>query len=128
MRAKDYGINLEDLKIPPGNLKRPVAKKPKRKLQFYKFPVRVMESVLEKYGSAQAGPCFAILLVLYEAWYLDFKHRHKIRLSSTDLARYGVSKDQKRRALEMLVKANIVTIDGTVGKNPWVTCHWLASR
>jgi hypothetical protein len=60
MRAKDYGINLEDLKIPPGNLKRPVAKKPKRKLQFYKFPVRVMESVLEKYGSAQAGPFFAI--------------------------------------------------------------------
>lgn len=126
-------MRVEDFEIDPLQFHKTQSKDKKsagqkRKLLFYQFPPHIVESVLEKYGSKNAGPCWAILLVLYEKWYLDFQHRHKIRLTSADLAQYGVSRGQKRRALTMLVKANVVTIDRTTGKNPWVTCHWLANQ
>jgi len=69
-------------------------------------------------------PAATILVVLYETYFLDLGHRNPVKLTSEHLRVYKISKDQKRRALQVLEKYDLVTVDRINGKNPLVTLNW----
>jgi uncharacterized protein YqiB (DUF1249 family) len=69
-------------------------------------------------------PALSVLYVLYETWFLDLEHKNPIKLTSESLRLYKISKDQKRRALQVLEEYGAITVVRTNGKNPMVTLNW----
>ena len=128
MKLSEFEINPDQIPAPKSGKRRTRPGKPIRKLKFYLFPPDILEAVFSKFGpSYTSAAAIGILMALYESCYLDPQHGIKIRLTSKALSRFGIDRMQKWRALQMLVRANIVTLDRANGKNPYVTAHWLAN-
>ena len=128
MKLSEFEIPPDQIPAPEAGKRRTKPAKPIRKLKFYLFQPHILEAVLTRFGlSTTSAAALGILMALYELRYLDPQHRIKIRLTTKELQRFGISRMQKRRALQMLVNAKLVTLDRTNGKNPQVTAHWLAN-
>jgi hypothetical protein len=70
-------------------------------------------------ASKLPGKAFQIGIVL---WYLKgLKKTHEVKLTNVVLAKFGVKKDAKRRGLEALEEAGLVSIKRRKNKNPIVT-------
>jgi hypothetical protein len=65
------------------------------------------------------GKALAIYLVLWRT--ARMYKTATVRLTSTSVQGLGLSRDQKRRALEALETAGLVIVERTNGKNPRVT-------
>jgi hypothetical protein len=120
-------MKVEDFRRPPGYTETSVKKNPAknaRKFQqeFCKFPVPVLHALIEKRGN---WTVLAIVTVLLETWYIDPIHHNPVTLTSTALSRFGVSRQQKWRALKILESTPYFRIEQQPGKNPIVRLEWL---
>jgi hypothetical protein len=94
----------------------------KERRRFCMFPVEVLAAISKAGGSRTA--VLGILSALYELWFKQ-SNRNPIQLTSLSLRKYGVSPDQKLRALQVLEKSGQISIDREPRKNPLVTLKWL---
>ena len=91
---------------------------PKSPMEFMMLPLRVIKTL------AHSSPALAVVAAIIKAHYDDIEHRNPVQLTSARLAEFGVSKDQKWRALKILEKAGLVCVDRHAGRNPLVTVKW----
>jgi hypothetical protein len=115
-------------KLAAAGAKKPAPKpKPDRskplEVQFFQFPAVVLEKIILTTHNAE----LAVLAQLYETWFINFK-KNPIKLTSTSLKRYGISKDQKWRALQSLEKSGQITVERRTKKNPLITLNWQALK
>ena len=78
-------------------------------------------------GSGAIPPWIIVLatvLALHELWFTQPNHNNPVRFTTYNLRRFGLSRDQKWRALRFLEKIGQISIErmGT-GKNPIVTLN-----
>jgi hypothetical protein len=65
------------------------------------------------------GKAYPVYLVIHQ---LCFMRKCKnVKLGSARLARVGVSRYQKTRALISLEKAGLISVERPDGENPWIT-------
>jgi hypothetical protein len=64
------------------------------------------------------------MAALYEIWYRD-NHYNPLALTSKSHRKYGMSPNQKLRALKFLEKSGWVQVERECKKNPLVTLKWL---
>jgi hypothetical protein len=105
----------------------PKAKAPlkvKDLFQFYKLPTRVAEDV-GKLADEHGTPApLLVLLALYKAWFASFQ-TNPVKLTTYSLRTFGVTRDQKRRALQLLETTGHITVFREARKNPQVALNWL---
>ena len=58
------------------------------------------------------------MLILYRSWQ---QQTPTVVVSNTMLRQYGISRETKRRALEQLEAAGLITVEWRATKNPIVT-------
>jgi hypothetical protein len=91
--------------------------------QFCQFPVSVLDALIAQRANWTA---FAVLAALYELWFTNPNHHNPVELTSYNLRRFGLSRQQKWRALWVLEKSKQITVERMGnGKNPLVTLNWL---
>jgi hypothetical protein len=100
------------------------SKKPKREIQFYQFPKAILTAVFR----ANYMPALALVMAIYEGWYRDFKKRNPVKLSSDLLAEFGVSKDQKSKALKVLEQTGFFVVERFHRRNPLVMMKWILPK
>jgi hypothetical protein len=67
----------------------------------------------------------AAVLALHELWFTHPNHNNPVPFTTCNLRRFGLSRDQKWRALRFLEKIGQVSIKRMgSGKNPFVTLNW----
>jgi hypothetical protein len=118
-------FNPENLKLKPSPNNRKAAHIPSRKIKsallnrgekFLKGPIPLiwLTNAAKLPGRA--------LHVGISLWYLSgLKKTHEVKLTNVVLAKFGVKKDAKRRGLEALEEAGLVSIKRRKNKNPIVT-------
>jgi hypothetical protein len=77
----------------------PSPRKSKRKIEFYKFTVAVVGALVR---ANNYGPAWALVAATLDAYLDDYKHRNPVKLTSARLAKFGVTRGQKLRALKIL--------------------------
>jgi hypothetical protein len=96
--------------------------------QFHQIPVSAVHKLLTVLNSAE--PVFTVLLALCELKFNQYekekrcKRRAPALLTSRLLKKYGISRKQKRRALQILQRAGLIAVEQGEGKNPLVTMKW----
>jgi hypothetical protein len=95
---------------------RPAKAKPS--MEFVMIPLHVIKTL------APRIPTLAVVAAIIKAHYDDIDHNNPVRLTSSCLAEFGISKDQKSRVLKFLEKAGLVRVKRHVGRNPLVTVKW----
>jgi hypothetical protein len=66
-----------------------------------------------------------MMLAIYDLRYSDYDHPQTVKLSNARLKHYGVSRRQKRRCLEILVRSGQYAVNyRDERENPWVTELW----
>jgi hypothetical protein len=114
-------MNVDIKEVSTGQPARRRKSKPdKLELLFIPLP-RAAFLVIEKSGYI---PALTVLRVLYETAYLDWEHKRPITLSSESLKLGGISKGQKRRALQILERYGAITVYRRPKKNPQVELNW----
>jgi len=118
-------FNPENLKLKPSPNNRKTAHISSRKIKsallnwgekFLKGPIPLKWLAT---ASKLPGKAFQIGISL---WYLKgLKKNHEVKLTNVVLAEFGVKKDAKRRGLEALEEAGLVSIKRRKNKNPIVT-------
>jgi hypothetical protein len=103
----------------PGGL--PHSRKPKRDIEFYKFPKAVMDALVR----ANYMSVLTVAMAVYKGWYLDFKKRNPVKLTSALLAEFEISKDQKSKGLKLLEQTDWFIVERFRGHNPLVTMKWI---
>jgi hypothetical protein len=103
----------------PGGL--PHSRKPKRDIEFYKFPKAVMDALVQ----ANYMPALTVAMAVYKSWYLDFKKQNPVKLTSALLGEFRVSRHQKRKALKILGQSDQFLVENFSGRNPLVTMKWI---
>jgi len=93
--------------------------------EYCGFPRWVMDRLLSLNNPKTA---LAVLVCLYEIYFRDLEHRNPIKLTTFKLKKYGISKDQKARALKNLERLKIVSVERKPRKNPEVLFRWLLPR
>jgi hypothetical protein len=121
--------NLEDFRLSPEQIaaamKQQLAtklapQKSKHEIEFYQFPKVVVDAL----ARANNAPAWALAAAVYKGWYKDRKHRNPVKLTSTLLVEFGVSKDQKFRALKILEETGQFLVEHSRGRNPLVMMKW----
>jgi hypothetical protein len=97
------------------------SRKSKREIQFYPFPKAVVDALIQ----ANYGPAWALAAAIYKAWYGDFKKRNPVLVTSAILVEYGLSRNQKARALKVLEGTGQYIVDRFARHNPLVTMKWV---
>jgi hypothetical protein len=122
--SKERIKELETLKRNGG--KKPSTRKPKKGIQFYKFPSAVMEML----ARSKYGPATSVATAVYKKWYEDYgnRKRNPVKLTSALLRECGISKDQKLRALKILEQSSWFSVKCSKGRNPLVTMKWLPTE
>jgi hypothetical protein len=96
-----------------------------RYLTFYNIPAQLD---LDLAKTKAPWPTWAMVRALYEAWFrtgFHPKHPNPFPLAACDTEKWGLSRMQKSRALEFLVKTGWILVDRSDPKNPLVTLIWL---
>ena len=73
-------------------------------------------------------PALALVMAIYEGWYRDFKKRNPVKLTSDLLAEFGVSKDQKSKALKVLEQTGFFVVERFHRRNPLVMMKWILPK
>jgi hypothetical protein len=98
-------------------------------VKWYKLEAPVFDRAFAtKEAKRNAWSVLTVLMALYELWFTDLDKRNPVTLTSYNLQRFGLSREQKYRALEILEEAQLVSVNRTNGKNPQVTMTWLPLR
>jgi hypothetical protein len=105
-------------------------KQPKRRkrseIEFFRFPAAVLQAVrIAAGGTKFLGPVHAAMFAIYEIRYEDYDHPQTVKLTNAALKRHSVSRRQKPRVLQILVKSGQYAVEFREEcKNPWVTELW----
>jgi hypothetical protein len=97
---------------------RPAKAKAKSSMEFMMIPLHVVKTL------ASTIPELAVVAAIIKTHYDDIDHNNPVRLTSSCLAEFGVSRYQKLRVLKILEKAGLVCVERRVGRNPLVTAKW----
>ena len=91
--------------------------------KFCQFPVSVLDAIIEQRGNWSV---LAVLVALHELWFTHPNHHNPVEFTSYTLRRFGISRQQKWKALWVLEKSGQITVvrRGS-GKNPHVALNWL---
>jgi hypothetical protein len=120
-RPEDFRLSPEELaamKEQPAA--KPIPRKSKKEIEFYQFP----KTVLDELTSRNYMPALLVAMAVYKGWYEDFKKRNPVKLTSRLLAEFGLSKDQKFRALKVLDGTTHFLVERFPRRNPMVTMKW----
>jgi DNA-binding transcriptional ArsR family regulator len=113
LKLKQEHKNIKAGNIPSRRIKFPQLNRGEK---FLKGPIPLKWLSL---SSKLPGKAFQIGIAL---WYLSgLKKNHEVKLTNVVLAEFGVKKDAKRRGLEALEEAGLVSIKRRKNKNPIVT-------
>jgi hypothetical protein len=92
----------------------------KHTLKFYKFPPAVIDGLV----AADYGPAWKVAMAICKRWYATFRG-NPVELTTWNLRKnYGLSKDQKWRALKVLEDTEQYIVERIPGHNPLVTMKW----
>jgi hypothetical protein len=98
-------------------------------VKWYKCEATVLDRAFATTRARRnAWSLVAVLMALYELWFTDLDKRNPVKLTSYNLQRFGLSRNQKHRALQILEKAGLISVDRKPRKNPLVTMTWLPVR
>jgi hypothetical protein len=98
-------------------------------VKWYKCEATVLDRAFATTGARRnAWSVVAVLMALYELWFTDPDKRNPVSLTSYNLQRFALSREQKYRALQILEGAQLISVNRTKGKNPRVTLTWLPLR
>jgi hypothetical protein len=103
----------------------PQNRRKSRALNFYKIPA---ELDLDLAKTKANWTAWAMVRALYEAWFRigsHPNHPNPFSLAACDTKKWGLSRMQKHRALELLLKTSWVLVDRSDPNNPLVTLTWL---
>jgi hypothetical protein len=121
---KDFILSPEELAEMKKSPTPAASRKQKRGLEFYQFPKAILIAVFR----ANYMPALALVMAIYEGWYRDFKKRNPVRLTSELLAEFGVSKDQKSKALKVLEQSGFFVVERFHRRNPLVMMKWILPK
>jgi hypothetical protein len=121
---KDFILSPEELAEMKKSPTPASPRKQKRGLEFYQFPKAILIAVFR----ANYMPALALVMAIYEGWYRDFKKRNPVRLTSDLLAEFGVSKDQKSKALKVLEQSGFFVVERFHRRNPLVMMKWILPK
>jgi hypothetical protein len=121
---KDFILSPEELADMKKSPTPASSHKQKRGLEFYQFPKTILIAVFR----ANYMPALALVMAIYEGWYRDFKKRNPVRLTSDLLAEFGVSKDQKSKALKVLEQSGFFVVERFHRRNPLVMMKWILPK
>ena len=97
----------------------PVSLSPKGEMNHYAFPSEALEMLCAQKKDAT----LAVLLNIVRLWFASFQE-NPVRLASTEIRGFRVSKDQKLRALDALEAAGLISVERQLRKSPLVTLNW----
>ena len=86
----------------------------------------MLQAVIVAAGPRNSG-VFNTMFAIYDTRYSDYDHPQTVTLTNAMLKRYGVSREQKRRALQILEKSGQYAVEYREDKNPMVTELWRPS-
>ena len=117
---KDYLVARGASGKDQGPAKSPGAKAP---LEFYKFPGQLDRDLVALKAN---WTVWALVRALYEAWFtLGYPiHPNPFPLAACDTKKWGLSRWQRSRALQVLTKTGWVLLDQRNPKKPLVTLAW----
>ena len=93
---------------------------PKAKgFQFHHLPADQLEAL----ATLAQYPALAVLCVLSRLWFKNSRH-NPITLTTQSLLKLGLSRYQKRRALSLLKKSGLISMERKSGKNPQIILNW----
>jgi hypothetical protein len=118
---KDFCLSPEDIAA----MKKSVAKsspadKPKHGIEFYPFPGDVVDALIR----ANYAPAWTLAAVVYKTWYRDYKKLNPVLVTSAILAKYGLTRHQKSRALKILENSGQYSVERSANRNPLVMIKW----
>ena len=121
LNPKDFRLSPEDI----ATMKKSAAKsspadKPKREIEFYPFPGDVVDALIR----ANYAPAWTLVAVIYKTWYRDYKKVNPVLVTSAILAKYGLTRHQKSRALKILEDSGQYIVDRSGNRNPLVMMKW----
>ena len=88
---------------------------PPKGLKHYIFPADAMET----WCAQEKNATLAVLLNIVRRWFSDYQ-QNPIKLATTEIRDFRVSKNQKTRALVSLEKAGFITVERRSRKSPMV--------
>jgi len=94
-------------------------KKPRPGIQFYQFPVDVINAI----DRSNYAPVWRLVHAIYKTWF-ENRNRNPVKLTSARLAEFQISRGQKSRALKILEQIDQFGVERLEGRNPLVTMKW----
>jgi hypothetical protein len=95
------------------------------RIRYYALDANVFDRAFATPEAKHNAWCvLAILVALYELWYLDIARRNPVKLTSENLRRFGLTRKQKYQGLKILEGAKLILVDRTPRRNPMVTLMW----
>ena len=111
-------------KVNPARAKAPRRIPKTDRLRFYQFPTEVLGDISQLAIQNATPAPLLVLFALYQLWFTSFCH-NPVKLTTRGVEKYGLSRQQKYRALELLEETGHITVRRECGKNPKVTLNWL---
>ena len=96
-------------------------RKPKREIEFYPFLGHVVDALIR----ANYAPAWTLAAVIYKTWYRGYKKLNPVLVTSAILAKYGLTRHQKSRALEILEDSGQYIVERSANRNPLVMMKWI---
>jgi hypothetical protein len=122
LSPNDFRLSSEDMaamKKRPTD-KSPPPRKPKREIEFYPFPAAVVDALIR----ANYAPAWTLAAVIYKTWYRGYKKLNPVLVTSAILAKYGLTRHQKSRALKILEDSDQYIVERSANRNPLVMLKW----
>jgi hypothetical protein len=88
-------------------------------LKYCTFPTEPLEMLVAQKRDAT----WALLLNITRLWFFNFQ-QNPVKLASTEIRGFKVSKNQKARALVALEKSGLIDVERQPRKSPLVTLTW----
>jgi hypothetical protein len=117
LNPKDFRLSPEDIvAMKKSAVKSSPTDKSKREIEFYPFPGDVVDALIR----ANYAPAWTLAAVIYKTWYRDYKKLNPVLVTSAILAKYGLTRHQKSRALKILEDSGQYIVDRSANRNPLV--------
>jgi len=101
---------------------------PPSKSKSWSRHIQLPISVTEAIARTNCAPAWALAMAIYRGWYEDYKKRNPVLVTSALLAPYGISRQQKLRALKALEATGHYTVDRFTRRNPLVFMKWILPK